>query len=127
MDSQQGEGTGEERKEIAVQTETQSLHMADSPTMTDMSARYTMNFAGRILYTDVGSQQFVETVIHNNTDHILKSHGLLETCDITYTSCRKLHHCNFEGVWGVKKVLLFQCPLLCEGAAAVTASLLDKW
>ena len=52
-----------------------------------MSARYTMNFAGRILYTDVGSQQFVETVIHNNTDHILKSHGLLETCDITY-----MHH-----------------------------------
>ena len=32
-DSQQGEGTGEE-------IETQSLHMADSSTMTDMSARY---------------------------------------------------------------------------------------
>ena len=102
--------------------------MADSPTMTDMSTRYTMNFAGRVLYTDVGSQQFVETVIHNNTDHILKSHGLLKTCDIT--SCRKLRHCNVEGVWGVKKVLFFQCLLFCGGAAAVTASLalfLDKW
>ena len=32
-DSQQGEGTGEE-------IETQGLHMADSSTMTDMSARY---------------------------------------------------------------------------------------
>ena len=121
-----------ERKEIAVQTETQSLHMADSPTMTDMSTRYTMNFAGRVLYTDVGSQQFVETVIHNDTDHILKSHGLLKICDITtYTSCRKLHHCNVEGVWGVKTVLFFQCLLFCGGGdAAVTASLalfLDKW
>ena len=64
------------------------------------------------------------------TDHILKSHGLLETCDITtylYTSCRKI---NVEGVWGVKKVLFFQCLLFCGGAAAVTASLalfLDKW
>ena len=101
--------------------------MADSPTMTDMSTRY-MNFAGRVLYTDVGSQQFVETVIHNNTDHILKSHGLLETCDITY-----MHHAeklNVEGVLGSQKVLFFQCLLFCEGAAAVTASLalfLDKW
>ena len=87
--------------------------MADTPTMTDMSARYTMNFAGRVLYTDVGSQKVVETVIHNNTDHILKSHGLLETCDITtylYTSC------NVEGtIWGVKKVLFFQCLLFCGG------------
>ena len=99
--------------------------MADSPTMTDMSTCYTMNFAGRVLYTDVGSQQFVETVIHNNT---LKSHGLLETCDITY-----MHHAeklNVEGVLGSQKVLFFQCLLFCEGAAAVTASLalfLDKW
>ena len=31
--------------------------------------------------------QFVETVIHN-TAHILKSHGLLDTCDIT----TYLHH-----------------------------------
>ena len=82
--------------------------MADSPTMTDMSTRYTMNFAGRVLYTDVGSQQFVETVIHNNTDHILKSHGLLETCDITYMHhAEKLHHCNVEGVLGSQKSVIF--------------------
>ena len=105
--------------------------MADSPTMTDMSTCYTMNFTGRVLYTDVGSQQFVETVIHNNTNHTLKSHGLLETCDITYMHhAEKLHHCNVEGVLGSQKVLFFQCLLFCEGAAAVTASLalfLDKW
>ena len=68
-----------------------------------------MNFAGRVLYTDVGSQQFVETVIHNNTDHILKSHGLLETCDITYNMhhAEKLHHCNVEGVLGSQKSVIF--------------------
>ena len=79
--------------------------MADSPTMTDMSTCYTMNFAGRVLYTDVGSQQFVETVIHNNTNHTLKSHGLLETCDITY-----MHHAEklmLRVCWGVKKCYFF--------------------
>ena len=64
--------------------------MADSPTMTDMSTRYTMNFAGRVLYTDVGSQQFVETVTHNNTNHILKSHGHA-TLQPTY-----IHHAMFR-------------------------------
>ena len=88
--------------------------MADSPTMTDMSTRYIMNFAGRVLYTDVGSQQFVETVIHNNTDHILKSHGLLETCDITYMHHAEiLHHCNVEGVLGSQESVIFSvCAFL---------------
>ena len=38
--------------------------------------------------------------------------------------------CNVEGIWGVKKVLFFQCLLFCGGDAAVTVSLalfLDKW
>ena len=82
-----------------------------------------MNFAARVLYTDVGSQQFVETVIHNNTDHILKSHGLLETCDITCIMQKNYIIAMLRVCWGVKKVLFFQCLLFCEGAAAVTASL----
>ena len=94
--------------------------MADSPTITDSYVRSLYKeFRWKSSYTDVGSQQFVETVIHNNTDHILTSHGLLETCDITYMQhAEKLHHCNVEGVLGSQKSVLFSVSAFLWGGCS---------